>query len=281
MNKHHHTVPFLIDESNLSVAWAKAVIKVIDGAGVEIAPLIISITGFDENGVPAEKEDLRQALDELLIAKKFKDIENVAFTIFPQRLWQIAQGDRKRLFEFYGYSFPRFQAMNPRDNRRGLYFERLVSYGRGPFNGNQLEWILSQFNSRVGVRRSMLQASVFDPARDHVADAQLQFPCLQHVSFEPTSDGLVVNAFYATQQLFVKAYGNYLGIAQLGAFMAHEMQMKLVRMNVIIGVAKLDKIPKTDPGLTALLSIARACINSSEKLDIEIGSISQSTEIVV
>lgn len=170
--------------------------------------------------------------------------------------------------------------MNPKDNRRGLYFERLVSYGRGPCNGNQLEWVLSQFNSREGVRRSMFQASVFDPERDHVANAQLQFPCLQHVSFEPTSDGLVVNAFYATQQLFVKAYGNYLGIAQLGAFMAHEMNMKLVRMNVIIGIAKLDKIPKTDPGLTALLSIARACINSSEKLDIEIGSISQSKEIV-
>jgi len=81
--------------------------------------------------------------------------------------------------------------MNPRDNRRGLYFERLTSYGRGPCDGNQLEWILSQFNGRKGVRRSMFQASVFDPERDHVADAQLQFPCLQHVSFEPTKEGLV------------------------------------------------------------------------------------------
>jgi hypothetical protein len=39
---------------------------------------------------------------------------------------------------------------------------------------------------------------------------------MQHMSFEPTQEGLVVNAFYATQQLFIKAYGNYLGIAQLG-----------------------------------------------------------------
>jgi hypothetical protein len=280
MSRHHHTTPYLIDEANLSVAWARAVIEVIDGAGVEIAPLIISVTGFDDNGVPAEKQNLRQALDELLVAKKFRDVEDVAFTIFPQRLWQVAQGDRKRLFEFYGYSFPRFQAMNPKDNRRGLYFERLVSYGRGPCNGNQLEWILSQYNSRDGVRRSMFQASVFDPERDHVANAQLQFPCLQHISFEPTSDGLVVNAFYATQQLFVKAYGNYLGIAQLGAFMAHEMNMKLIRMNVIIGVAKLDKIPKTDPELAEVLSIARTCIKQSEQLNIESDSIPKSTEII-
>lgn len=95
----------------------------------------------------------------------------------------------------------------------------------------------------------MFQASVFDPDRDHVPTAQLQFPCLQHVSFEPTREGLVVNAFYATQQLFVKAYGNYLGIAQLGAFMAHEMEMKLTRMNVIVGVAKFERISKTDTQL--------------------------------
>lgn len=109
MNKHHHTVPFLIDESNLSVAWAKAVIKVIDGAGVEIAPLIISVTGFDENGVPAEKGNLRQALDELLIAKKFRNVEDVAFTIFPQRLWQVAQGIENVYLSFTAIVFHVFK----------------------------------------------------------------------------------------------------------------------------------------------------------------------------
>lgn len=267
MTKKHHTTnaPLLIDESDLSKAWAKAVLHVIDGSGSEISPLVLSVTGFDDNGTPSEDKNVRQALDALLLAKGLRTIEDVAFTIFPQRLWQVAQGDRARLFEFYGYSFPRYQAMNRRDNQRGLYFERLVSYGRGPCNGNQLEWILSQYNGRKSVRRSMFQASVFDPERDHVANAQLQFPCLQHVSFEPTSDGLVINAFYATQQLFVKAYGNYLGIAQLGAFMAHEMHMKLARMNVIIGIAKFERISKTDSELAPLLAAARACIHS-EKL---------------
>jgi hypothetical protein len=66
----------------------------------------------------------------------------------------------------------------------------MVMYGRGPCDGNQLEWILSQ-SSRKGVRRSMLQATTFDTARDHVASAQLGFPCLQQVSFEPTTAGLV------------------------------------------------------------------------------------------
>lgn len=266
MTKRHTPVvaPFLVDEPDLSRAWAKAVLHVIDHGGTEISPLVLSVTGFDEDGMPAEDAGVRRELDKLLLSKKFRDVEDVAFTIFPQRLWQIARGDRKVLFKLYRDAFPRYQAMNRRDNKRGLYFERLTSFGSGPCDGNQLEWILSQYSARDGVRRSMFQASVFDPARDHVADAQLQFPCMQHVSFEPTSEGLVINAFYATQQLFVKAYGNYLGIAQLGAFMAHQMDMKLIRMNVVIGVAKFERISKTDPAMKPLLAAARACLTEQE-----------------
>lgn len=259
--------PLTIDEPNLSKAWAKAVIHAIDHVGKEITPLVLSVTGFDENGKAPEDNAVRHALDDLLLAKEMLSVENVAFTIFPQRLWDIVQGDRAQLFDIYRDIFPRYQAMNRKSNGHGLYFERLSSYGRGPLNGNQLEWILSQYNARDGVRRSMFQASVFDPGRDHVADAQLQFPCLQQVSFVPTETGLVVNAFYPTQQLFVKAYGNYLGIAQLGAFMAHEMNLKLIRMNVVVGVAKLDRISKTDPELMPLLAAARACVASETEIE--------------
>jgi hypothetical protein len=260
MTKHaQSTSPVLVDESDLSRAWGKAVLHVLDHPGPEISPLILSVSGFDEDGGVVETPAVRTALDTLLSAKQMRSVEDVAFTIFPQRIWQVAQGDRAALFKYYRDAFPRYQAMNPKDNRRGLYFERLVSYGRGPCDGNQLEWILSQFEAREGVRRSMFQASVFDPERDHVANAQLQFPCMQHVSFEPTEAGLVVNAFYATQQLFVKAYGNYLGIAQLGAFMAHEMKLKMNRMNVIVGVAKFERISKSDQALAPLVAAARAC----------------------
>lgn len=250
--------PRLVDEPDISRAWARAVLHIIDHAGSEISPLVLSVSGFDERGDVTETPAIRAALDRLYSIKRMRSVDDVAFTIFPQRLWQIAQGDRAALFRYYKDAFPRYQAMNPRDNRRGLYFERLTSYGRGPCDGNQLEWILSQFEGREGVRRSMFQASVFDPERDHVADAQLQFPCLQHVSFEPTKQGLVVNAFYATQQLFVKAYGNYLGIAQLGTFMAHEMKTTLSRMNVVVGVAKFERISKSDVDLQPLIAACRA-----------------------
>ena len=204
-------------------------LQVLDGAGTEVAPLILSLSGFAQNGQAIEDPAVRQALDQLLMRKGRIVVENVAFTIFPQWLWEMSRGDRTQLFSLYRATFPRWQAINRKANGRGMYFERMVMYGRGPCDGNQLEWILSQFNARKGVRRSMLQATTFDPDRDHVASAQLGFPCLQQVSFEPTTAGLVTNAFYATQQIFDKAYGNYLGLTQLGAFMAREMGMPLAR----------------------------------------------------
>ena len=263
MNKARTSVappPLVIDDSSLSRAWARLLLKILDGAGKEVAPLILSLSGFDQDGAAAEDSAVRQELDSLLKQKGRNLVDDVAFAIFPQRLWKMSRRDRARLFARCRETFPRWQAMNRSANGRGMYFERMIMYGRGPCDGNQLEWILSQFSSRKGVRRSMFQATTFDPGRDHVASAQLGFPCLQQVSFEPTPAGLVTNAFYATQQVFDKAYGNYLGLTQLGAFMAHEMGMPLARLNVMVGIAKLERIPKSDPDLIPLVTASRALV---------------------
>ncbi|APL96028.1 hypothetical protein AI27_01580 [Sphingomonas sp. BHC-A] len=252
--------PLMIAAKSVSEAYARTLLHVLEHPGNEIAPLVLTMDGFGDGYEIPENTQVRAALDALLSKKKKRDVEDVAYTIFPQRLWTMAQGDRAKLFEFYKMAFPFYRAQNPKANGKGLYFERLMMYGRGPCDGNQLEWILSQYDSRPGVRRSMWQATTFDPARDHSATAQLGFPCLQHVSFVPTKAGLVANAFYATQQLFDKAYGNYLGLAQLAAFMAHEMGIPLARLNVTIGVAKLERITKTDSAMKPLIEAARACV---------------------
>lgn len=252
--------PLMITAKSISEAYSRTLLHILEHPGNEIAPLVLTIDGFGEGYDVPEDPRVRTTLDALLGSKKKRDVEDVAHTIFPQRFWTMAQGDRAKLFEFYKMAFPFYRAQNPKANGKGLYFERLMMYGRGPCDGNQLEWILSQYESRPGVRRSMWQATTFDPARDHSATAQLGFPCLQHVSFVPTKAGLVANAFYATQQLFDKAYGNYLGLAQLAAFMSHEMDIPLARLNVTIGVAKLERISKTDSAMKPLIEAARASL---------------------
>ena len=232
----------MINDNNLSRAWARLLLGILDGAGTEVSPLVLSLTGFDDNGVRARRSCRAPSPRSARSSAK----DDLRSRMSPSPSFLNASGRCRAatapaFSRSIGTTFPRWQAMNRKANGRGLYFERMVMYGRGPCDGNQLEWILSQYNSRAGVRRSMLQATTFDPGRDHVASAQLGFPCLQQVSFEPTTAGLVVNAFYATQQIFDKAYGNYLGLAQLGAFMAHEMGMPLARLNVMVGIAKLER----------------------------------------
>lgn len=257
----HADAPTVIDETDLSRAWAKIFLRILDGRGTEISPLVVSLSGFDREGRISEVPRLRDAIDQVLKKKGKISIETVAHTIFPERLWRIAGHNRARLFALYKGVFPRYVAMNRRANGRGLYFERLIMFGPNtPCEGNQLEWILSQYGSRPGIRDTMFQAAIFDPERDHIRDARIVFPCLQHVSFVPTSEGLVTNAFYATQYVFDKAYGNYLGLAQLGAFMAHEMGMPLARLNVTVGVAKLDGISKTEALLAPMIVAARAVV---------------------
>ena len=45
-----------------------------------------------------------------------------------------------------------------------------------------------------------------------------------------------VNAFYATQYAFERAYGNYLGLCWLGRFVAHEMGLTLASVSCFTGV---------------------------------------------
>jgi hypothetical protein len=232
--------------------------------------------GGCNNGEVEEDSDIRRPLDNILDRVGMQKIQTVANTIFPQSLWRRAKGDRTRFFGDYIENLPSYVAMEPHKNRGGLYFGRLIAFdlnhrtgerlnyipaGLIPANGNQLEFVIQ--HCKPSTRISMLQTSVFDPARDHSAAAQLGFPCLQHVTFVPNfSNGtLALNAFYATQQLFAKGYGNYLGLARLGIFIAAEVGLALERVTCFIGVEKMENKPPEGRNLRALTD---ACAHALE-----------------
>ena len=74
-----------IEEDNLSVAWAKAFLHVVDAG--EIATLIVVIRGFTD-GQPMEVAPIRLLLDDALgTDKKALSCHEVANTIFPISLW--------------------------------------------------------------------------------------------------------------------------------------------------------------------------------------------------
>lgn len=253
------TTPRLIEAANLSIGWGQ-VLQALSAPGCSaISPLTLSITGYDQQGYPAENKNIRAAIDKMLIGTGKRDCENVAFTIFPQRYYDLAEGNREEFFAMYREAFPRIQKFNPLNNKRGSYFQRLVDYEGGGEGFNQLEWILDEYHRNPSGRRSKWQATTFDPYRDFNSTALLEFPCLQQVSFTFSSEGgLIVNAFYATQQIIRKAYGNYLGLSRLGRFMAHEMGLNMERLNIFVGVAQADNLKKSDPAFQELLDVVNA-----------------------
>jgi len=259
--------PMLIDQPNISLAWVQAFLAIRAASGHRLAPLTLTFTGF-ENGEVVEVESVRSALNAAIEGAGMQKIQTVANTIFPQALWRRAKGDRQAFYSAYRENLPEYIAMEPHKNRGGLYFGRLIAYDidhksgerlahipadATPDSGNQLEFIIK--HCRPGTRISMFQASVFDPARDQTAAAQLGFPCLQHVTFVPSfSDKtLTMNAFYATQQLFEKGYGNYLGLSRLGLFVASQVGLTLSRVVCFVGVEKMESKPKEGPALEALI----------------------------
>lgn len=249
-----HTRPQVIESDNLSLAWGHIVRRIVGHGGHDIAPLVVSITGYAEDGTAAENPVIRETLDDLLKAEEVHDVENVAFTIFPQRYWRMAGHDRKQLYAMYGEAFDRIRDYNPRNNKAGSYFQRLTDFAGDGSGPNQLDWIIEEYLARPTARKSKWQATVFDPMRDITTSAQKEFPCMQQISFTFDGNrGLILNAFYATQQMIRKGYGNYLGLSRLGAFMAHEMGLRFVGLNVFVGIAKSDS-GKSSPSVKKLLA---------------------------
>ncbi len=249
----------VIEESNLSLAWGKAFLEVYKHN--EVAPMIVVIKDLNSEE-DIELGSIREALDLSLGDEKFQSCRTVASTIFPEGLW-VPENGRGELFERYRKIMPRMKKY--RKNQYGLYFQRLIAYGcDDEFNHgvNQLEKICEKYQNSIR-RRTAFHAAIFDPHEDHSPQIRRGFPCLQHVSFDVTgNDQLTITGTYVTQYMFERAYGNYLGLFQLGRFMAHEMGRQLTRVTCIAAPAVRGPVAKKR--LRPLAQTVREAIHESE-----------------
>jgi hypothetical protein len=265
-------------EGSLSEAWARAFLLFMDRQDRKLAPFMVSIA-TDEDGDPIEDNDLRDALDACLDEMGQQSVEVVAKTIFPTAIWRRAKGDRKKFYEYYREYLPDYVAMAPNKNSHGLYFARLIGFGldpktgnqeehlpasKLPEGGNQLEFIIQA--CKPGAQSMALQAVIFDPVRDQVKERR-GFPCLQHVTFVRDNDRgtLSINAFYALQSFFVKAYGNWLGLLRLGAFVASQTNLRFERLTCFAGIQQMRSgcRPKSGELLDRLVDMAQNCVGQA------------------
>ena len=261
--------PLIVESNNLSVAWGNAFLQVYRAG--EISPLVVVINGLD-NAEPGEIPVIRNLLDASLAANgNGLSCLEVANTIFPISLWN-PERDRNDLFQRYINIFPRIRK-HPR-NQHGVYFQRLISFGHDgnlQHGVNQLDHIISTWK-RGNRRRTALQAAVFDPSKDHTNQRRRGFPCLQQVAFARIGDdGLSVTGFYATQYMFERAYGNYLGLCRLGHFMAHEMGLRLSQVVCMATPAVRYRTKKALKGLSKQVEAALAELTNGATATVDDG----------
>ena len=255
----------IIEESNLSVAWGKAFLRVLDAKGGEVSPLVVVINDLD-NTEPPENPEIRRILDSALKEKREGlTCGEVANTIFPQSLWNQTMS-RQSLYKRYLNNVAYIRRFP--GNQNGVYFQRLISFGHDKETQkgevNQLEHIICTWK-KGNHRRSALQAALFDPYKDHTHQRQRGFPCLQQVAFANIGKKhLQVTGFYATQYIFGRAYGNYLGLCRLGQFMAHEMGLSLSK---VVCIAALEKLDGTRIGFEDFANKVKAALDRSKSDD--------------
>ena len=253
--------PILIESSDLSHAWGELFLYTMSGAKQRLSPVVLTIGDFTPP-LPPEDDSIRRALDGTLegLGKNTSDVS--AVTIFPYKMW--IRRDRPGCRDFSALCVERLlPRMKSRDRRNsnGTYFERLMSY-KGLKRGsartvNQLDFVINLLRNPIRrPRHSALQLACFDPAKDHTGQPVRGFPCLQQVSISyDDQGGLALTGYYPTQYIFDRAYGNYLGLCQLGAFIAHEASLQFSRMTCFVGHPELGKTTKGE--LRALESLVR------------------------
>lgn len=230
----------IIEEPTVSAAWAKAFLALVEGRVTELSPLVVKIS-IPESAEHLEEHRVRRALDSTLRRLSLKDCHAVANALFPASMWN-PDLPRTDLYARYEKAFPRIRRY--KGNQYGTYFHRLISFPTTKGDSNQLEHIIDTYQ-RGNHRRSALQASVFDPGRDHTHQRRRGFPCMQQVVFLPNEKGgLGVMAVYAVQYVFDRAYGNYLGLYRLGKFMAHEMGLRITNVTCVACTAQLGSVAK-------------------------------------
>ncbi len=269
--------PIIISEDNLSFVWGRALLHMMEHPLSNPAPLVISLTGF-HNNIPQEDTTIRDAVDQYLAQHDRFPVSTTAMTIFPYRAW--TRRCRPARDVFYSFALtqllPRLKARCSL-NRRGTYFERMMAFQgvkQEKVDGvkqdkikviNQLEFIIDLLSrgqsSGHRPRQSALQIAYVDPAKDHIGSSRQGFPCLQQVSVGyDNSGGLALSAYYPSQYIFDRAYGNYLGLCHLAEFIAVAVSLSVVRVNFFIAHPELG-IPKRD--LQPLADIVTSVVGTS------------------
>ncbi|HKS48836.1 MAG TPA: hypothetical protein VJT49_27755 [Amycolatopsis sp.] len=238
-------------------AWLRAYRALLDARGRQIVNLAVSIEQplHEDLGVRAALESTLADLSSRSRGTTWHSVHTVANTIFPISLYRPDQPDSaKRFFERAGTVS---QLHHKRRHEWGTYIGRLIQYDQPDGTPvNQLERFLTLLNGDTNwadIYEAPLtyagENSGF-PATD-VAASDLQLigpgdrrtrggPCLAHLSLTSVDGHLHMTALYRRHAYLARAYGNFLGLARLLNFLAHESGRQVGQLLVVGSHAEIE-----------------------------------------
>lgn len=253
---------FTVDAPDISRAWLEACEQLAKFPGTRAFHTVVRIAQ-----PLREDPQLRSELDRLRSARTtpLYPIDTVVNTLFPVGLAKTCQ-NHEELAERYQALYPRLRKV--RRNAHGTYFGRLIAYpgaGKKPDPVDQIARVISRMDK---LRTTAKWSAVYEAGTAHVLDSEKiaeeepdsaedteavvraaaldtqprDFPCLSHCSFQfdAATNSVHFAAYYRSHYMFDRAYGNYLALGHLCAWVAEQTGLKPGTLTVLAGSARLD-----------------------------------------
>ena len=169
------------------------------------------------------------------------DVLTTRNTLFPAS-WAARYPEPEKLAYYYRARYARLRNHDS-GNRFGTYFGRLVAYPRESKHddtADQLTKLVAKLRQElkgVAPKSSRYEVNVFSERYD---TNPMSFPCLAHLSFHLHGGQVHQQAVYRNECLVGRAYGNYLGLAQLQGYIAAACGADVGELLVTVGHVELD-----------------------------------------
>lgn len=225
-----------VEVEDLSRGWLGACASVLGCHRNEANHLIVRMA----EPLP-EDAAIRAATDVFLSAAGHQEIDEVRNTIFPAELARDFS-DPAELAAAYLEDYDVLKALG---SRQGTYFGRICAYPQpdGRTTTPQLMNTVAKLReASAGTRwRARYQLNIYAEHKDS-GKKRGNFPCMAHLSFQlggAAHDRLDCLSLYRFQDMVLKGYGNFLGVAELQHYLATASGFRPGELTVVAGHAAL------------------------------------------
>lgn len=246
-----------IRAETLSQAWLRAVAMLHAMPGSKAVHLMLRIADptQDDLDIHGSAQRLIDTFNAGKSERSHKpDVLTTRNTMFPAS-WASRNPEPAGLATYYRERYARLR-QHP-GNEYGTYFGRIVAYPRDSKHddtADQLTELVRKLRQELagrGPKSSRYEINIFSERYD---TNPMSFPCMSHLSFHLHDGALHQQAVYRNEYLIGRAYGNYLGLAQLQGYLAAACGLAVGEFAVTVGHVELDSLRRPTEAMLANLA---------------------------